>query len=153
AHAIMVYLARVHASAKLLPADPDAEARCIEWLNWLSSSVHTMSFAQIWRPQRFTTDEDGFPAVRARGKENVRGQFDYIEALLDDGRRWGSWGGYSVVDRYVLVFYYWGYRIDLNMRALYPAWTRLTEQVVARPAVHRVLRDEGVEIFPRAKGS
>jgi hypothetical protein len=46
-----------------------------------------------------------------------------------------------------LVFYQWGQRIKLDMRPLYPAWTRLTERVVARPPVARVLEHEGVTVF------
>ncbi len=151
-HAILIYLARTNPSANLLPADPAAEARCIEWMNWLSGNVHTMSYAQIWRPQRFTTEEHGFPAVRTRGRENVRDHYAYIERLLADWRRWAVPEGYTVVDAYLVVFYYWGCRINLNMKTLYPAWTRLTERVVARPAVQRVLQNEGIDIFPRAKG-
>lgn len=36
-HAILVYLARAHPAAGLLPADLAAEARCVEWMNWLAS--------------------------------------------------------------------------------------------------------------------
>jgi glutathione S-transferase len=150
-HAILVYLARTNPSAKLLPADPAAEARCIEWMNWLASNVHAMSYAQIWRPQRFTTEENGFPAVRTRGTENIADQYAYIESMLFDGRQWAVPEGYSVVDAYLLVFYYWGNRIELDMRTRYPAWTRLAARVAARPAVQRALANEGAEIFPPAR--
>lgn len=79
--ASLMYLARTNPAAKLLPSDPAAEARCIEWMNWLSSSLHTMAFAQMWRPHRFTADEGGFAAVRNRGRENVAESFAYIEKL------------------------------------------------------------------------
>jgi glutathione S-transferase len=147
AHAILVYLARTHPEARLLPADPAAEARCIEWMNWLASNVHAMSFGQIWRPQRFVADERDFPAVRARGEENLREQVAYIDRLLADGRDWAVPGGYSVVDPYLLVFYEWGRRVGLDMAALAPAWTRHAGQVVARPAVVRVLEQEETKIF------
>ncbi len=145
--AILIYLARTNVSAGLLPADPATEARCIEWMNWLASNVHAMSYGQIWRPQRFTVDEDGFAAVKARGEQNVRDQYAYIERLLADGRDWAVPSGYTVVDAYLLIFYYWGQRIGLNMRSLYPIWTRLAERVVARPAVQRVLASEAIKIF------
>jgi glutathione S-transferase len=146
AHAILVYLARHHSEARLLPTDLAAEARCIEWMNYLASNVHAMSFGQIWRPQRFVADEKDFPAVRAKGEANLREQYAYIESLLADGRDWAVPGGYSVVDPYLLVFYQWGQRIGLDMRALCPAWTRLAERLLARPAVRRVLADEGVTL-------
>lgn len=146
-NAILIYLARTNASAGLLPADPAAEARCIEWMNWLASNVHAMSYGQIWRSQRFTTDEKDFPAVKAKGEQNLREQYGYIESLLADGREWAVPGGYTVVDAYLLVFYHWGQRIGLSMRTAYPAWTRLTDHVIARPAVQRVLAHEAITIF------
>jgi glutathione S-transferase len=51
-------------------------------------------------------------------------------------------------DPYLFVFYYWGKRIDLDMRKLYPAWTQLTARVVARPAVQRMMTNEGIKLSP-----
>jgi glutathione S-transferase len=147
APAILFYLARTHPKAGLLPGDPAGEARCLEWTNWLSGNVHTMSYGQIWRPLRFVGDEKDFPAVRAKGEQNVREQYAYIERLLADGRDWAVPGGYTIVDPYLLVFYQWGGSIGLPMRAAYPNWTRLTERVAARPAVQRVLAQEEVKVF------
>jgi glutathione S-transferase len=146
--AILMYLARTNPDAKLLPSDPAAEARCIEWMNWLSSNLHTMAFAQMWRPHRFTTDEDELATVRNRGRENLSESFAYIEQLLADGRNWAIPQGYTIVDAYLLVFYYWGRcRIRLDMEILCPAWTRLSELVADRPAVRRALKTQGIRIF------
>ena len=146
-HAILVYLARTNPAAGLLPVNPAAEARCIEWMNWLASNVHAMSYGQIWRPRRFIDHEQEFPAIRAKGEQNVRQQYAYIESLLADGREWAVPDGYTVVDPYLLVFYHWGQRIGLDMQTAYPAWTHLTKRVVARSAVRRALVKEQIEIF------
>lgn len=147
AHAILFYLGRTHPAARLWPADVAEEARCIEWMNWLASNVHAMSYGQIWRPQRFVVEEKDVAAVNAKGQQNVREQYAYIESLLGDGREWAVSGGYTVVDPYLLVFFQWGRRIGLDMRGTCPAWTRLTERVVARPAVQRVLAEEGIKVL------
>lgn len=147
AHAILFYLGRTHPTARLWPAEHAAEARCIEWMNWLSSNVHAMSYGQIWRPQRFVAEESNFPAVTAKGERNVREQYSYIESLLSDGRDWAVEGGYTVVDPYLLVFFQWGQRIGLDMPHAYPAWTRMTKRVLARPAVQRVLAKEEVKVL------
>ena len=146
-NAILVYLARTNPAAGLLPSNPAAEARCIEWMNWLASNVHAMSYGQIWRPRRFIDDERQFPALKAKGEQSVREQYAYIESLLADGREWAVPGGYTVVDPYLLVFYRWGQRIGLDMKNAYPAWTHLTERVVARSAVQRALAKEQIKIF------
>ena len=85
--------------------------------------------------------------------ELSRQQYAYIESLLADGRNWAVPGGYTIVDPYLLVFYQWGQRIGLEMRALCPAWTRLAERLLARPAVRRVLADEGRSSEPGSSGS
>ncbi|MGY3441269.1 glutathione S-transferase family protein [Bradyrhizobium sp. USDA 4473] len=149
--AILTYLARTNPAARLLPSDPAAEARCIEWMSWLSSDLHSMAFAQMWRAHRFTTDENGLIAVRDRGRENVCKCFAYIERVLADGRAWAVPEGYSIVDPYLLVFYYWGRtRLSLDMEGLCPAWTRLSQVLVQRPAVQRALTNERIAIFQSA---
>ena len=65
--AILTYLARTNPTAGLFPSDPAAEARCIEWMSWLSSTVHSMAFAQMWRSHRFTTDEGGLRRSKTAG--------------------------------------------------------------------------------------
>jgi glutathione S-transferase len=147
AHAILFYLGRTNPDARLWPTDAAAEARCIEWMNWLASNVHAMSYGQIWRAQRFVPEEKDFPAVNTKGQQNLREQYAYIETLLGDGRDWAVPGGYTVVDPYLLVFYQWGQRVGLDMRRAYPSWTRITERVVARPAVQRVLAKEEIKVL------
>ena len=145
-HAILFYLARTHPQARLLPTDPAGEERAIEWMNWLASNVHAMSYGQIWRANRFVADERDFAAVQNKGLQNLREQYAYIEHLLDDGREWALPGGYSVVDPYLLVFYQWGGRVGLDMKDNYPAWHRLTDQTSQRPAVQRVLAHENITL-------
>lgn len=103
ASAILVYLARAFPEICLLPGDPAGDARCVEWPNWLSDTVHAMSLAQLWRPQRFVSDPTLFPAVTAKGRENLLNQYAFVEGILGDGRLWGVPSGYTVVDPFLLV--------------------------------------------------
>jgi glutathione S-transferase len=144
ASAILVYLAEAYPAAGLIPSDPAGKARCVEWLNWLSESVHGMSFAQLWRPQRFVSDAALFPVVQAKGRENLTEQFAYIEAVLSDGRAWAVGEAFSAADAFLLVFWRWGGRIGSDMHGAYPAWTAETARAVARPAVRRALDQEGL---------
>lgn len=140
--AILVFLARSYPQAQLLPSDPAAEARCLEWLSWLSIDVHGIAFGQLWRPQRFVGDSALFPAVIARGQENVRAAYDHIEQILVDGRTWAIPGQYTVIDPYLAVFWRWGQRIGLEMEAGWPHFSRLVAKVLARPAAQRALAQE-----------
>jgi len=146
AQAILFFLARTHPDARLLPDDIAGQARAIEWMNWLSSNVHAMSYGQIWRAQRFSDDEAALDAIRAKGRAALTEQYAYVETVLADGREWAVPQGYSIVDPYLLVFFQWGQRIGLAMRETCPAWSRLTDRILARPAVQRALEQEGVAI-------
>jgi len=146
ATAILVFLAASHPEARLLPAAPAPLARCLEWMNWLASNVHAMSFGQIWRAQRFSDDEQALAGIRAKGRRSLLDQYAYIDRVLGDGRDWALPGGYSIVDPYLLVFFQWGQRIGIDMRNDYPAWARITDRTLARPAVRRVLEEEGIVV-------
>lgn len=147
APAILAYLARTHPEGGLWPSDAAGEARALEWMNWLASNVHAISYGQIWRPERFVEDEGAEPTVVAKGRQNVLDQYAYIEELLSDGRDWAVPGAYGVVDPFLLVFYRWGNRIGLGMRSLYPGWTLHAERLVERPAVVRTLEQEGIGVW------
>ena len=120
--------------------DPIAAARCNELLGWFASSVH-ISFAQIWRGERFTGDESVWPAIKAGGMEALKKQFAEIEQR--SGESWLVEGHFTAADSYVLTFFRWGRRIGVDMSA-YPAWAGLNERVLDRPAVQRVLDREGL---------
>ena len=145
--AILYYLAARHPEAGLLPLEPAGVARCLEWMNWLSGNVHAMAYGQIWRAQRFSAEESALASIRDQGRRNLLGQYAYIEALLGDGREWAVPGSYGIVDAYLLVFFQWGQRIGLHMRADFPAWSAATDRVLDRPAVARALATEGVTIL------
>ena len=142
APAIMTFLARRHPTSNLLPKDTEAEARCFEWMNWLSTAVHAVAFGQIVRPQRFVLDAKDYPAVITRGRQNLGKAFAFIEEQLQ-GRDWAVPGQFTIADAYLLFFYLGSKRAGLPMQERYPAWSQVTERALARPAVRRVLEQEG----------
>ena len=148
ASAILFYIGEAYPKARILLEQAAAKARCLEWLNWLSEEVHGMSFAQLWRPQRFVSDPELFPAIIAKGRENLIDQYARIEGVLADGREWAVPGGYSVTDAFLIVFWRWGARIGFDMHGSYPAWTQLARRTVTRPAVKRALQQEGLDKEP-----
>jgi len=141
--AILTYLARAHPEAGLLPSDAEAEARCLEWMGWLSTTVHAIAFAQVVRPQRFVDEAKDWPAVVGKGRRNVAAAFTQIEAQLE-GRNWAVGERYSIVDAYLLFYYLSGMSAGAPMADLYPAWSRVAANALARPAVRRVLEQEGL---------
>lgn len=147
--AIAWYIADAAPAIRLLPQGRLAAARCFEWFNWLSGTVHTMAYGQFWRAHRFLDDEKLFPPLQEKGRSNILDHYAFIEGKLK-GRSWAVGNAYTSVDAYLLVFFRWGNRIGIDMRAGYPHWTAQAERVLARPAVQRVLQQEGITIWDKA---
>lgn len=146
AMAIMAWLSMRHPQVGLLPA-PRTESfvRALEWMSWLGSSMHQAGVRTVFRPERFTIDEAGAPAIAAQGRETIRAGYADIEQRLA-GRRYALDDTFSALDAYLLVFYRWGNRCGLPMRQDFPEYTRVMDAVRARHAVRRVIEREGIEI-------
>lgn len=140
--AVLIYLALTHADAALLPSDPLAHARTLEWLAWLASEVHP-AFGQIWRPARSVTAPELHADVQARGRENVADRLDDIESRLAKGDSFVVEGEYTVADPYLFVFYQWG-RMERFDMSRYHAYSAHAARVAARPATQRALVREGL---------
>ena len=141
AAAILTFLALRHPEGALLPKDAFLKGRCLEWLSWLSSTLHP-AFAQQWRAERFTDDPRGFDGVTAKGRATIEACFAEIEGRLTGDFAVGE--RFSVVDPYLLVYWLWGRYIRLDMDR-YPVWGAHAARVLERPATKRALGQEGLE--------
>lgn len=144
--AILAYLALEEKSGRFIPDTPGELGRCLEWLNWLSGTVHSLSYGQVWRPQRFVDDENLFPAIVEKGRRNVMDNYRFIEQHIVEAQGPSVLRGYNVVHPVLLVFWIWGKWIDLDMNKSFPAWHRLVQSVIERPAVQRALATEGIDL-------
>jgi glutathione S-transferase len=145
AMAIMIYLAQRYPESGLLETAPESFARTLEWMSWLGSTLHQTGIRAVLRPERFTADSAGAPAIAARGHETVAvGYADLEQRLPREGYALG--GQFTILDAYLLVFYRWGNRIGLDMRERFPRYSTLMDQVRARPAVQRVVAREGIDL-------
>jgi len=146
APAILLYLSLSNPNMQLLPKGPDAIARAMEWLNWISSDLHGIGFGALWRPNRFVKDAAIQKIVSAEANRNIFFACNRTESLLA-GKLWALGSAYSCVDPYLLVFYRWGNRIGKDMRSDYPVWTKHAEAVAGRPASVRALEQESISIW------
>ena len=140
--AILNYIADLYEAPGSVPRDdPFAAARTNELLGWFASSVH-ISFAQIWRGERFTPDEDLWPAIKDGGIKALKKQFAEIEK--NSGDSWLVESHFTAADSYALTFFRWGRRIGMDMSG-YSAWATLNQRILERPAVRRALAREGLK--------
>jgi len=126
----------------LWPHDPIAEAKALSVVGFFASSVHP-AHAHIGRTERYTDDKAAFPGIQAKGRQSFHEYLKQIDAMYA-GREWLT-GTYSVLDPYAFVFYVWGVRRELPVKDL-PNYTALKDRMAKRPAVQRVLADEGIKL-------
>ena len=140
--AILNYIADRFGAAGSVPrGDEFTAAKCNELLGWFSSTVH-ISFAQVWRPGRFTRNENLHQSIIDGGRENLIQQFEEIEGLAGDG--WLAGSQFSAADSYALTFFRWGNRIGFDMKN-YPKWAALNRRLLDQPSVRRAIEKEGLK--------
>jgi glutathione S-transferase len=126
----------------LWPSDAVREAQALSVIGFFASSVHP-AHAHIGRAERYTEDKAALPGIQAMGKKTFHGYLKQIDGMYA-GREWLS-GPYSVLDPYAFTFYVWGIRRELPVAEL-ANYTALKDRMVKRPAVQRVLADEGIKV-------
>ncbi len=126
----------------LWPTDPVKEGQALSVIGFFASTVHP-AHAHIGRPERYTDDKSAHPGIQAMGKKTFHDYLKQIDGMYA-GREWLS-DKYSVLDPYALVFYAWGVRRELPVSEL-KNYSALKDRMLKRPAVQRVVADEGVKV-------
>jgi glutathione S-transferase len=126
----------------LWPTDPVREAQALSLIGFFASTVHP-AHAHIGRPERYTEDKSAFPGLQAMGKKTFHEYLKQIDAMLASREWLSDW--YSVLDPYAFVFYVWGVRRELPVAEL-RNYSAFKDRMLKRPAVQRVVADEGVKL-------
>ena len=138
--AIAFWLARSNPQAKLLPDDADTQARALEAMDYLVSTMHMRGFTMIFRPEMFAGPNGDIEGVKARGTE----MFTRGLALMNDALAGKDYllGPFSIADAALFYVEFWGAaRLKL---ALPPNCAAHYARMLARPAVARVMAAEGL---------
>ena len=139
--AIAFWLARSNPEKKLLPDDAEGQARALEAMDYVVATIHMQGFTRIFRPERFAPSASDHDAVKAQGREI----FEKGLVLLDKqmaGKEYVA-GAFSIADAALFYVEFWGsarLKMELppNLKAHY-------QRMLARPAVQRVLKEEGLQ--------
>ncbi len=136
--AIAWWLARTHPKAKLLPESPDGEARVLEVMDYAVGTLHGQGFARIFITDTFTPNAADHAAVQARGREIVNQGF----AIMNDALAGLDYvtGSFSIADAALFYVEFWADRLGIPLPEHCEAHY---QRLRSRPAVQRVLREEG----------
>ena len=149
-NAILAHLADNAPDANLVPT-PRTPARDTlnQWLSFLGSEFHP-AFWPWFMPQRYTTDEDQHPAVKAASEQMVASKYERLNGHLT-GKQYMMGDARTILDPYLFAMARWG-EYFLDIPANYPNVARHMATMRADDAVKFGLAVEAEEIV-NAEGS
>jgi glutathione S-transferase len=138
--AIAYWLARTNPDKKLLPEDVEAQVRAIEALDYAVATVHMQGFSRLFRASNYTPNPADEDKVKDRGKEMVEKGFAVLDKALG-GKDYVA-GSFSIADSALFYVEFWGGK-RMNMKLPANCDAHLN-RMLARPAVQRVMQQEGL---------
>ena len=140
---IMTYIGGGYADAGLWPKKTWDQAKLLSTMAWLSNTVHA-TYAHIARASRYADDEPSQESIKTKARGMYQGYLEEIDQLLN-GHKWAIANQFTPADGYLLVFYRWGNRQKMPVRDL-KNYSAHADRVMARPAVQKVMKDEGITL-------
>lgn len=115
--------------------------RVLEWMNYLSGTLHGAGFGHLFRPERFTVGKS--EGVEKKARETIQECFAFAESRLKN-EGWAVGEQITGVDCFLLVFWRWGvaYRFEMGK---YPKYRTLMAKLVEKSAVKETLQFEGIK--------
>ena len=133
--AIAFWLARTHPDSGLLPGDTDGQARALEILDYIVSTLHMRGSALIMRPSAFATSADAQAEVVEKGREALaKGLANLAEILGDKDFLMGA--EVTLPDAAALYLLNWQPRFDLPLGERLQAYQK---RLVARQSAQVAL--------------
>lgn len=136
--AIAYWLARTHPRARLWPEDVESETRALEAMAYIVGTIHGQGFARIFATSTFARNPADHDAVRQLGRDIVEKGFTILDAAL--ARQDYIAGPFSLADPILFYVAFWADKTSIPLPEHVAAHYR---RMLARPAVQRVLREEG----------
>ncbi len=142
--AILRYLAVSIGDGSLWPRGEQDDARCLELLTWVASTVHAI-YSHVTRPERYVDGDDARAAVRTKGRTSTLALWTEINGLLES-KTWAVGDRLSVADYYLLVIWTWARNCGFagDVAVTFPAWTAHARMLAKRPAVSRAFARENI---------
>jgi glutathione S-transferase len=148
--AICLHLVDTHPQAGLAPAlGTPQRAHFYKWLIWMTNSLQA-TMVPYFYPERSVDDsnEAGAAQVRSHAQARIGGLLSQLDAqLASHGQPWLLGSAYGALDPYAFVLCRWtrGFKGSAAKPAReFAQLGPYLQRMLARPAVQRVLADEGL---------
>ncbi|KAL6903187.1 hypothetical protein GGI43DRAFT_433246 [Trichoderma evansii] len=133
---ILTAISALNPGRQLLGQNTTEIVRSYEWLNYLSGTLHGQGYGGLWRPARFVSDESLYSAVQEKARQTIKDCCAFVDGKLSESKNTNSVGNsFTGVDAFLLVFYLWGIRVNIDMGTDYPAYAALAHRLLKRESV------------------
>lgn len=140
--AIMLHLADKHPGSGMAPAVGTADrARYYQWLVYMTNTVQE-AYIEYFHPDYYAKTESGQAEVKAASEARLQPMFAILDKALEKGPYLlGS--TFSGADIFLMMMARWS-RNMAKPAVTYPNIKRCVDQVLARPAVQRMMKTQGL---------
>jgi glutathione S-transferase len=126
--------------ANLLPKDEEADLRTMEAMEYAVGTMHGQGFGRLFRSERFAPSPSDQDAVKAAGREIVEKGFAVLDKALA-GKNYIAGDEFTAPDTALFYVECWAAkRLGIGLP---PNCAAHFERMTSRPAVQRVMRQEG----------
>lgn len=143
--AILTWLCDQKPESGLLPPTGNLERyRVLEWLSYLSSTLHPLYWG-IWAPHRLSSDPGTHNAIRRTCEQALINHYRTIDAYLHE-RTFMVGEQLTIADVYVFVFGRWG-RVLSEKPSSMPSLRRHLEKLSEIPSIEEAYAAEQLPSF------
>lgn len=140
--AIHTYIADKAKDHQLLPpVGTEERARAMNWLAFVATDLHK-SFSPLFSVDSFSSDEKVKSEFKKWATDNVKSYLSYLNQRLDGGEYLNG-KNFTVADSYCFVVLNWAKWLKIPTDS-YKNLENYLAKVYQRPAVQKVLREEGL---------
>ncbi|KAF4438030.1 hypothetical protein F53441_12882 [Fusarium austroafricanum] len=142
--AVLSYISSLIPKENLLGSTPVETAKVLEWLVFLSGTLHGLGYGAWLRPGRFSDDVTTHDQIKAKGKEIIHESFKRIDDGLKDGN-FIVGEHLSAVDFNVYVFARWAHEVGIDLKMEYPQYYGLVRRVETMTGIREAVEVEGLK--------
>lgn len=147
--AVLMYIASLRPERKMAGGSDWEKAKVLEWMAWLSGTLHGAGVGAFLRPYRFTDEESAFPGIKKKALERFLGCLETIEAKIEDKFAIGD--EVTVVDFFLHVIWRWAGNMGVERENL-TRWREVVKNVEKLEGMQRALEEEELPLeFPEEK--
>ena len=141
--AIVLHLAEKHPEARLMPPAGTPERMLfLQWLMYLTNTVQD-SYNLFYHPDNYFADDAGQARLKAAAERRLEAQWGVLDSALAAHGPYLAGAAFSAADLFLHMLSRWS-RNSARPTASFPHVRRLVDLVKARPAVQRMMQQEGL---------